>query len=296
MNFGIHLRVLCIETKKLSTIEKLNYLKSKLSGDALIASSGLLLSHDNYDIAIDILKTRFGRDQESINLHYTQLINLQPANNKTSSLRSLLCDIEKHLQCLSVLKQNIEQDVFVAMIRAKLPEDVLFQLEMVNGSKDKWTVEKLGERLDNYITARERSEQQNTRDTLRHNNRRGYQNSEADTKWNSNTKSMNKMSNGYVGSAEALVATTQQSSLQLRYYNQCRYCEKRHCSDECPNFRTINERKQQLKDSCYRCLRVAHVAKECALNRTCVYCGEANAHHRSLCPIKLTKDQQCLSI
>ena len=94
------------------------------------------------------------------------------------------------------------------------------------------------------------------------------------------------MSNGYVGSAEALVATTQQSSVQQRYYNQCRYCEKRHWSDECPNFRTINEGKQQLKDSCYRCLKVGHVAKECALNRTCVYCGEANAHHRSLCPIK----------
>ena len=114
---------------------------------------GLLLSNDNYDIAIDILKTRFGRDQELINLHYTQLINLQIANNKTSSLRSLLCDIEKHLRCLPVLKQNIEQDVFVAMIRAKLPEDVLFQLETVNGSKNKWTVEKLGERLDDYITA-----------------------------------------------------------------------------------------------------------------------------------------------
>ena len=69
--------------------------------------------------------------------------------------------------------------MFVAMIRAKLPEDVLFQLEMVNGSKNKWTVEKLGERLDDYKTARERSEQQNAGDTLRHNNRRGYQNSEA---------------------------------------------------------------------------------------------------------------------
>ena len=197
-----------------------------------------------------------------------------------------MCDIEKHLRCLSVLKQKIEQDVFVAMIRAKPPEDDLFQLEMVNGSKNKLTVQKLGERLDDYIIARERSEQQITGDTLRHNNRRGYQNSEAHTKWNSNTKGMNKMSNGYVGSAEALIATTQQRSAQQRYYNQCRYCEKRNWRDECPNFRTINERKQQLKDNCYRCLKVGHVAKECALNRTCVYCGEANAHHRSLCPIK----------
>ena len=144
------------KNKKLPKIEKFNYLKSKLSGDAQKAISGLPLSNDNYDIAIDILKTRFGRDQELVDLHYTQLINLQPATNKINSLRSLLNNIEKHLRCLSVLKQNIEQDVFVAMIRAKLPDEVLFQLEMVNGSKNKWTVEKLRERLDDYITARER--------------------------------------------------------------------------------------------------------------------------------------------
>ena len=33
--------------------------------------------------------------------------------------------------------------------------------------------------------------------------------------------------------------------------------------------------------------KVGHVAKECVLNKTCVYCGEFNVHHhRSLCPIK----------
>ena len=287
MNFGILLRVPSIKIK-LPKIEKFNYLKSRLSGDAQKAISGLPLSNDNYDIAIDILKTRFGRDQELVDLHYTQLINLQPATNKINNLRSLLNNIEKHLRCLSVLKQNIEQDVFVAMIRAKLPDEVLFQLEMVNGSKNKWTVEKLREGLDDYITARERSEQQIAVDTVKHNYWRSYQNPETPNKWNSNTQTKDISRNflGHVGSAEALVATAQQTPQQQRYYNQCRYCERRHWSDECPHFRSIVERKQKLKDSCYRCLKVGHVAIECALNKTCVYCGEANAHHRSLCPIK----------
>ena len=121
------------------------------------------------------------------------------------------------------IKQNITQDVVVAMIRATL-QDVLFQLETVNGSKNKCTVEKLGERLNDYITTRERSEQQNTGNTLKHNNRRGYQNSDVQAKSNSNmpTKSINNMSAGHVGSAEALVATIQQSPVQQIYYNQCR--------------------------------------------------------------------------
>ena len=44
------------------------------------------------------------------------------------------------------------------MIRTKLPEEVLVQLEMLNGAKNTWTVQKLRDRLDDYITARENAE------------------------------------------------------------------------------------------------------------------------------------------
>ena len=43
------------------------------------------------------------------------------------------------------------------MIRAKLPEEVLIPLEMLNGAKNTRTVRKLCERLDDYITAREKA-------------------------------------------------------------------------------------------------------------------------------------------
>ena len=64
------------------------------------------------------------------------MINLYPASNTTSSLRNLLDQLEKHLSSLEVLKQNVNQDVFVAMMRAKLPEDVLLQLEMHQEQKE----------------------------------------------------------------------------------------------------------------------------------------------------------------
>ena len=81
------------------------------------------------------------------------MINLYPASNTTSSLRNLLDQLEKHLHSLEVLKQNVNQDVCVAMIRAKLPEDVLLQLEMLKGAKMKWTVYALRDKLLEYITA-----------------------------------------------------------------------------------------------------------------------------------------------
>ena len=67
---------------------------------------------------------------------------------------------------------------------------------------------------------------------------------------------------GSMGSAEFLVTNTRSSSL-TRYYDQCRYCEQRHWSDECTKHRPIDERKRQLRDSFYKCLKVGHISKDC---------------------------------
>ena len=151
----------------MSNVEKFNYLKSKVSGEARSAIQGLTLSNENYGVAIGLLKERFGNEQEIIDLHYNQIINLYPASNTTSNLRNLLDQLEIHLRSLEVLKQNVNQDVFVSMIRAKLPEDVLLQLEMLKGAKRKWTVYSLRDKLLEYITAREYSEKKgNSTDSL----------------------------------------------------------------------------------------------------------------------------------
>ena len=92
------------------------------------------------------------------------MINLQPAVNRTNSLRNLLDTMERHIRSLEVLKQNINQDVFVSMIRAKLPEEVLLQLEILNGAKNKWTVESLRARIDEYMIPREHAENKDDQD------------------------------------------------------------------------------------------------------------------------------------
>ncbi|XP_053372924.1 uncharacterized protein LOC128546434 [Mercenaria mercenaria] len=113
------------ENRRLSNSEKFNYLKSKVYGEAQRAISGLTLSDANYDIAIYILTKRFGNVQETVDLHYSKLINLTHATNKTDSLRNLLDTVERHIRSLEVLEQNVNQDVFVSMVRTKIPENVL---------------------------------------------------------------------------------------------------------------------------------------------------------------------------
>ena len=143
----------------LSDVEKLNYLMSKLSGQAKNSVSGILLSNENYAVAVELLKERYGDTQAVVTSHYTELINLKSASNNPKGLRNLYNKIEGHLRSLKALSQDTEQDVFISMITAKLPKDVLTQLELQKGARTKWTVGELRESLNDYISARERSEQ-----------------------------------------------------------------------------------------------------------------------------------------
>ncbi|XP_053403171.1 uncharacterized protein LOC128558281 [Mercenaria mercenaria] len=144
--------------KNISDIQKFNYLRGKLYGEAKSTISGLELSGDNYCISVKLLSERYGNEQELIDLHYNKIINIQSAYNSVQSLRTFLDTMERYLRSLEVLHQDINQDVFIAMIRAKLPENVLVQLEMLNGANNKWTLQSLRGRLKDYIVARERAE------------------------------------------------------------------------------------------------------------------------------------------
>ena len=123
------------KNESLSDVEKLKYLNSKLIGEAKLAVSGLLLSNENYKVAKELLKERFGDQQTVINSHYTEIINLFSASNNTRSLRALYDQIEKNLRSLEALKQDINQNVFISMVTSKIPKDVLIQLELQKGFK-----------------------------------------------------------------------------------------------------------------------------------------------------------------
>lgn len=144
----------------LSDIDKLKYLNSKLTGETKQAVSGIHLSKENYKVAKHLLKERFGDQQTVINSHYSEMMNLTSASNNTKSLRSLYDQIEKNLRSLDALKQDINQDIFISIVTSKIPRNVLIQLEIHKGSKVKWSVHKLRELLNVYISARERAEQQ----------------------------------------------------------------------------------------------------------------------------------------
>ena len=150
----------------LSDIEKFGYLQSKLGGEAKRAISGLLMSNENYKIAIDILKERFGQIQEIIDIHYSKLMNIAQPRNNVYSLRQFLDQYDKHIRSLEVLGENTNQNLFVSMIKSKLPKKVLLHIEVQKGPDTKWSSKELRDRLRTYIVAREGLEQNDDSDEI----------------------------------------------------------------------------------------------------------------------------------
>ena len=238
---------------------------SKLTGEAKNSVSGIFLSNENYKVAVELLKERFGDKQAVVISHYTEMINLKHAKNNPKGLRNLYNQIEKHLRSLKALDQDTDQDLFISMITSKLPKDVLVQLEVQKGARNPWTVKELRERFNDYIAARERAEQHASM---------------------TKCESAGDHEGPFMSSAEALVAGVQTADNKKtrKIYLRCKYCDENHWSDVCAKYDTLDARKQRIRGSCYICLKSTHQANSCLQKIRCYYCRQWNHHHRCLCP------------
>ena len=144
----------------LNKIDKLNYLRSQLEGEALKSITGLELTEANYDVAIDILKERYGNVQLIIENHYSKLSDLSPASHKTTILRRVFDTIEQHLRCLETLGEDIDHKHYVTLIKRKFPVPVIRHIEQQKDIDENWTVKKLRNELRKYIMTNEIAELQ----------------------------------------------------------------------------------------------------------------------------------------
>ena len=258
-----------IHNAKFSSIDKMNYLRSRLTGEALDAISGYQLSNDNYTVVVDVLKRRFGNPQLIIDVHYRNLSHLAAATNQTVSLRQTYDAIERNLRSLAAMGEDVNHRHFVALISEKLPQKVLYQLYMLKPDGEEWTVTMLRQLLEKHITALERA---------------GGEFRPAPIPMKPITKytqgGVSGQSLSLKSTAGGLLAGNQKpDSLKPK----CIYCSQGHWSDECTKFATLQARKEKLKNSCFKCLQRGHVLKDCRRNRQCAHCSKLN-HHRSLCP------------
>ena len=87
----------------LSKVQKFNYLRAQLQGDASRAIAGLLLTEDNYDDAIELLSERYGQSHKIVEAHIKALSEISSPLNTLSSLQLYYDTIQAHLRGLAAL-------------------------------------------------------------------------------------------------------------------------------------------------------------------------------------------------
>jgi hypothetical protein len=124
------------QNEALTDVDRTNYLKAQVVGDAKLAISGLTSTADNYPVAVKVLKERFGQSQMIIDSHYISLADIKQAVNQTKKIRYVADVIEQHLNYLEALGEDVNHRHLIALIKSKLPPVVVVRLEEQRNDDD----------------------------------------------------------------------------------------------------------------------------------------------------------------
>jgi hypothetical protein len=242
----------------LNSIEKMHYLKSSLSGDALHTIENLAISGANYDEAWSLLEKRYGNERLIVQAHIRKILN-SPAINKctAASLRQLSDDVRSNLAALKALNRPVQHwdDILVTIIPDKLDfhSNREWQGKLGNEMPDSKTLlDFLESRYQHVASITASSANQTSQEKSGQNKSSKHQSS-------SNSVIINKQS--------------------------CAFCKKtNHSLHQCTSFLRLStdEKLKQVISLklCENCLRGNHSTANCKSNNTCRDCK--NRHHTLL--------------
>ncbi|XP_053961109.1 uncharacterized protein LOC128865111 [Anastrepha ludens] len=106
----------------LTQSDKLQYLRSCLSGAALDTIQSLEINENNYKNALDLLKKRFDNKRIIFQAHIRQIFGLDRADASASKLRSLTDKVTSHIRALQSLgsQEQIADCIIVELLIQKL--------------------------------------------------------------------------------------------------------------------------------------------------------------------------------
>ncbi|XP_053395734.1 uncharacterized protein LOC128555930 [Mercenaria mercenaria] len=110
----------------LTDVQKFNYLKSFLRGEALQTIAGFALTNVNYQKAVEILHERYGQREKIIQTYMTALLDLPAPVNNFASLRHFYDETETHIRGLDSLGQseNAYGSLLVPVILAEMKKNM----------------------------------------------------------------------------------------------------------------------------------------------------------------------------
>ena len=170
--------------------------------------------------------------------------------------------IEKVLRQLEAQGESInEQRILIQQIISKYPPEVITKLEEAKEPVTPWSMRSLRKAISQYITVQENVQRYVSNNNL---NGRGQPFGSRQTRFFHD--SQRPLNDSQRPSTEALAVNLQREGNQSRASLPCIFCKGSHFNDMCDKYTTLAERRQKLNQQrrCFICLKVGHVAKDCA--------------------------------
>ncbi|GFW10189.1 integrase catalytic domain-containing protein [Trichonephila clavipes] len=149
------------KNESLDKITKFNYLRTYLKGSALNSIDGLSITPENYDAAIEILISRFGKKNILINTHMNNLFRIPPLKNARDPVlfRNFFDQVQSEIRSLKSLGINSETygNILTPMLIKLLPPNLIFEFNKLTGDSE-YDLDQLLQFLIERLNATERSQ------------------------------------------------------------------------------------------------------------------------------------------
>lgn len=247
----------------LSCVQKLQYLKASLTGDASNVISSLEISDANYDVAWTLLKERYDNKRVIVQNHIKAILELPSmAKENYNELRQIADGATKHLHALQALKRPVDHwnDILIHVLCSKIDTLTLRDWQSSSAGSELPTLKQ----FFGFITHRCQMLEVTNKPSIVANMKGGIARSSAKRQM-------------------ACVATLK---------SKCSYCQGEHSIYYCKDFLELQipQRISEIRTRkiCLNCLRsTTHVSSKC----TSGGCKVCQAKHNTLLHITPTAPQ-----
>ncbi|XP_006825480.1 uncharacterized protein LOC102803144 [Saccoglossus kowalevskii] len=241
----------------LDEVNKFQYLRAHVKGEAAKVIEGLQLTNENYKHALELLKRRYGLKHKIRNAYMKALWELPKPSNDLSSLKFFYDNMESYRRGLEALGKSEDsyRDFLIPIILEKLPGNFRRIITRDHGTDD-WSFKDLRESVCKEIEAMEAGEISN--------------NSVSSFAYNESPMRNVQFS------AQALHTNTKTRK------PDCVFCSNSHRPFDCTNVTDHMQRFEIIKTKglCFNCLSKGHSSRSCQSVFKCRKCD--SKHHTTI--------------
>ena len=269
-NFWDQFEAAVPDNDDLPHVQKLTYLCSVLTGNALQTIKGFELTGANCQPAIECLKHRYGRKHVVISSLVKSVIKMDAKSSVTASSLHDLYDTQKNraLEALGDIPKN-HGCILLLIFELKLPSALLekWELELADTPDDEIDLELFFKFLNRQVVSKEAGER-NIQENL-------------SLKSHSTNKGRKPPFIKICDQEQVSTASDLFGEANPRTVQSCRFCKGSHGSINCQDFngKAVNDRWRLIQENklCFNCLTLTnskHFSKICR-QPTCpvVNCG-----------------------